>query len=244
MKAGPYDVQDVFGMHQQLFAPLFQRPYVWQKEKQWEPLWDDIRKVAEELLVGNEDCKPHFLGAVVLEQMKVTIGKPDRRSIIDGQQRLTTLQLLVEALRDLCHGREEFGIQCGQLEAMLYNQHVRDEADRLKLVPTNVDRPVYWAIMETTSPVALRERIKEACAGKRSRLAQAYEYFHKAIADWLDLDGPDGPKRCDALVNTILRKLRLVVIDMDSEDDAQMIFETLNARGTPLLPSDLVLCDS
>ena len=240
MKADPHDIKTVFGLERQLFAPLFQRPYVWQEKQQWEPLWGDIRKVAAELLAGNEDCKPHFLGAVVLDQMKVPIGKPDRRSIIDGQQRLTTLQLLVEAVRDLCHGREEFHYHCGQLETMLYNQNVRDEADRLKLVPTNVDRPVYWAIMETTSPTALGERLKEACAGKRTQLARAYVYFHGVIGKWLDLDGDDAVTRCDALVNTIRDKLRIVVIDMDDQDDAQMIFETLNARGTPLLPSDLV----
>lgn len=240
MKADPHDIKTVFDLERQLFAPLFQRPYVWQEKQQWEPLWRDIRKVAEELLAGNEDCKPHFLGAVVLDQMKVPIGKPDRRSIIDGQQRLTTLQLLVEAVRDLCHGRDEFSYHCGQLETMLYNQHVRDEADRLKLIPTNVDRPVYWAIMETTSPTALEERLEKACAGKRTQLARAYVYFHRVIGEWLDLDGDDALRRCDAIVNAVRSKLRIVVIDMDDQDDAQMIFETLNARGTPLLPSDLV----
>ncbi len=240
MKADPYDIKTVFGLDRQFFAPLFQRPYIWEQERQWRPLWEDVRKVADELLAGNEDCKPHFLGAVVLDQMKVPTGKPDARSIIDGQQRLTTLQLMLEAVRDLSFGREELALQCSRLEKLLYNQDVSDDEDRFKLWPTNVDRAVYAAIMDTTSPIALRQRIKEACAGKRSRLAEAYEYFHAVIGEWLELDGPEGHERCEALVNTIREKLRIVVIDMDDQDDAQMIFETLNARGTPLLPSDLV----
>lgn len=240
MKADPYDIKTVFGFERQLFAPLFQRPYVWSETDQWQPLWNDIHKVAELLLAGKEDCKPHFLGAVVLDQMRTSIGKPDARSIIDGQQRLTTLQLLIEALRDLCHSREPLAMQRRRLEKMLYNEDVSDAEDRYKVWPTNVDRPVYKAIMDTTSPAALARRITEACQGKRTQLAKAYQYFHRTMAKWLDLDGDDGVTRCEALVNAIREKIRLVIIDMDDQDDAQVIFETLNARGTPLLPSDLV----
>lgn len=242
MKADPYDIKTVFGFERQLFAPLFQRPYVWKEKEQWEPLWQDVRRVAEELLAGNQDCKPHFLGAVVLDQMRVPIGKPDGRSIIDGQQRLTTLQLFMEAVRDLCRQREDLDLLRRRMEKLVENQDVGHPEDRFKVWPTNVDRPVYQAIIETPCPVTLQKRIKEVCPDKRSRLAEAYLYFHRVIEGWLDLDGDDGGglKRCEALVNAIREKLRLVVIDMDDQDDAQMIFETLNARGTPLLPSDLV----
>jgi hypothetical protein len=75
---------------------------------------------------------------------------------------------------------------------------------------------------------------------KRSRLAEAYEYFHNVIGEWLSIGSQGYEARCEALVNAIRDKLRIVVIDMDEQDDAQVIFETLNARGTPLLPSDLV----
>ncbi len=241
MRAEPHDIKTVFGVERQLFAPLFQRPYVWEQEKQWEPLWQDVLKVATALLDGREDCPPHFLGAVVLEQKRTSIGEPDARWIIDGQQRLTTLQLMLEAIRDLCYEHEHLRHPRRLVEKLIYNDVVKDEVNhRFKLMPTNVDRSVYHAIMDTTSPVALHERLREACDGKRSTLAGAYEYFHAAIGEWLDLESPEATERCDALVNAIREKLRLVVIEMDSDDDAQMIFETLNARGTPLLPSDLV----
>ena len=74
MRADPFDIKTVFNFERQLFAPLFQRPYVWDEEKQWEPLWNDLLRITEQLLAGKDDCKPHFLGAVVLDQMRVSSG--------------------------------------------------------------------------------------------------------------------------------------------------------------------------
>ena len=72
MRADPFDIKTVFNLERQLFAPLFQRPYVWDQEKQWQPLWNDLLRVTDQLMDGNEDCKPHFPGAVVLDQMRVS----------------------------------------------------------------------------------------------------------------------------------------------------------------------------
>lgn len=103
MKADPFFIKEVYEMEKQLFAPLFQRPYVWKQEEQWEPLWRDIRVLADALLDGNYDCKPHFLGAVVLDQIHTPMDRPDGRFTVDGQQRLTTLQLLLGAI----HSRQK-----------------------------------------------------------------------------------------------------------------------------------------
>ena len=91
--------QMVFMQPQRLIVPLFQRPYVWNEESQWEPLWNDVVRVADRLLQRPQDKHhPHFLGAVVLQQVQNPIGLMQARTIIDGQQRLTTLQLLLDAL--------------------------------------------------------------------------------------------------------------------------------------------------
>lgn len=91
--------QMVFMQPQRLVVPLFQRPYVWNEENQWEPLWNDVIRVAERLLRGpSAKHFPHFLGAVVLQQTQSPTGLMQERTIIDGQQRLTTLQLLLDAL--------------------------------------------------------------------------------------------------------------------------------------------------
>ncbi len=90
MYTGTHSIKLIFEKDQRLVVPLFQRPYVWGQEQQWEPLWEDIRNVAERHL-RKETPRPHFLGAIVLDQIRQPIGRVDSRLIIDGQQRLTTI---------------------------------------------------------------------------------------------------------------------------------------------------------
>ncbi len=91
--------QTVFMHPQRLVVPLFQRPYVWNQENQWEPLWNDVVRVTDRIIRHPHDKHyPHFLGAVVLQQVQNAVGTMQERTIIDGQQRLTTLQLLFDAL--------------------------------------------------------------------------------------------------------------------------------------------------
>jgi uncharacterized protein with ParB-like and HNH nuclease domain len=98
MKAEGLTPLQILQNPQRLMVPLFQRPYVWSKESQWEPLWEDIVRIAESLLVNfSNPPKPHFLGAVVLQHRQASISALPQRIIIDGQQRLTTLQVLIDA---------------------------------------------------------------------------------------------------------------------------------------------------
>jgi uncharacterized protein with ParB-like and HNH nuclease domain len=81
--------QEIFTMPQRLLVPLFQRPYVWNEELQWEPLWRDLQNVASRYLENpNSAQQPHFLGAVVFQQLQNPIGDLQQRTVIDGQQRL------------------------------------------------------------------------------------------------------------------------------------------------------------
>src|SRR5437870_5480729 len=104
MKADIVNLKTLFQKDVRYLVPLFQRPYVWNQEDQWEPLWHDIQDLTERLLVGKE-VRPHFLGAIVLDQIRKPTGQTETRTIIDGQQRLTTLQLFLEAFCDLCKSR-------------------------------------------------------------------------------------------------------------------------------------------
>jgi uncharacterized protein with ParB-like and HNH nuclease domain len=89
--------QDVFMQPQHLVVPPFQRPYVWEKEEQWAPLWQDVRRLAELRLRAGSPNVQHFLGAIVVQAQDSILGGLPASSIIDGQQRLTTLQLLMDA---------------------------------------------------------------------------------------------------------------------------------------------------
>ena len=98
MQAKDYTVDDVFREGQLLEIPLYQRRYIWDLESQWQPLWADIERIALRFLAKpKERQKPYFLGSVVIQQRPNEPGAVQRRTVIDGQQRLTTLQLLLDA---------------------------------------------------------------------------------------------------------------------------------------------------
>lgn len=241
MDTRPLTVREIFGQSRQYQVPLFQRPYIWNEEDQWEPLWDDVRTVAEGLL-ARQPTRPHFLGAIVLEQVRTPTGRVDVRLVIDGQQRLTTIQILLEAFADLAKEIGQERVHGAVLALTRNSDPLREkEEEAFKVWPTNQDRELFRRVMQEGSPAGVREALGLRGAKKRSgkAVADAYLYFHEALGEWLGQSAETEP-RCMALLAAIETKLRLVVIDLDREDEAQLIFETLNARGTPLLPSDLV----
>ena len=76
MDAGTLSIGKIFGQDRRYLVPLFQRPYVWNEDDQWEPLWDDVPSVGERLVAGPE-TRPHFLAAIVLDQMRKPTGQVD-----------------------------------------------------------------------------------------------------------------------------------------------------------------------
>jgi len=100
MKAYARSIFHLFDGKRRYIVPLYQRQYVWNREKQWEPLWEDISRVADRRW-ENETGPPHFLGAMVLDQIRTYGNQVPAHLIIDGQQRLTTFQILLSALREV-----------------------------------------------------------------------------------------------------------------------------------------------
>lgn len=240
MKVDKLNLERVFERTERLEAPLFQRPYVWRQERNWEPLWESIQIVAERRLEG-KPVHPHFLGTIVLDQLKTGTGRTHVRQIIDGQQRLTTLQLALAAARDLC-GKLNEGRYAKAFEKLTTNEvPLSDEPDdAFKVWPTNADRDDFRAVLGARSPSAVR-KMEHAHPDDEWLIPNAYLYFHDTIDEWLGPVGTDSfQKRLDALYTALKDDVHLVVIDLEPQDDAQEIFETLNALGAPLLPADLV----
>jgi len=230
--------QLVFMQPQRLIVPLFQRPYVWNQENQWAPLWRDVVRVTNRLLADpGAKQQPHFLGAVVLQQLQNPVGSLQARTVIDGQQRLTTLQLLLDALH-----AELVAVDAVQpamrLEALVSNPPafcVQHE-DRFKVWPTNRDRAAFNSVMAAEPPVAY-----ESLDHRSERLVEAHRYFAEQARDWLQLNGPEEvAMRAEKLEHAVRELLQLVVIDLTAEENAQEIFETLNARGAHLTAADLI----
>lgn len=242
MQVNNITIQQLFHQDRRYVVPLYQRPYVWQQELQWAPLWEDIRSVAERL-AENIETRSHFIGAIVLEYVHQAVGTMDIRLVIDGQQRLTTVQLLLEAFYDYCGtiGAEQ---QHRAIERLVRNDDPmsNDPVERYKVWPTNVDRQHFERVMEARSPVELKQMYDRPLNTKRLEqpILDAYLYFYETIASWADEVEGKRDERLRSLLLAIRSHVGLVVIDVGKEDDAQVIFETLNARGTPLLPSDLV----
>lgn len=239
MDAGTHTINKIFGQDRRYVVPLFQRPYVWNREDQWEPLWDDVRTVAERLING-KPTRPHFMGAIVLDQQRQPTGRVETRLVIDGQQRLTTIQILLEAFADLAAemGREK--LHKALLKLTRNDDPMSEDPDEVfKVWPTNRDREAFAAVMKEGSPDGVRKTLEKQKGPERRRaIAEAYLFFNEAIREWIVAGSED--EKFEKLYLVLKDNLRMVVIDLDGQDEAQLIFETLNARGTRLLPSDLV----
>lgn len=227
----------VFTMPQHLIVPLFQRAYVWDEESQWTPLWQDIRRLVELQISSPGNPATHFLGAVVLQAMPSQWGSMQAWSIVDGQQRLTTLQLFFDAAAGAFASRGLVHLT-GQLAALTHNAgaFVQGNDVSLKLRHTNRDQLAYDEVMLADAPVDY-----EALTHSTSLLVRGHQYFYGQVDAWLDeTSGADPASKAAILTNVLTQSLQLVVIGLTPQENSQEIFETLNARGTPLTAADLI----
>lgn len=154
--------------------PLFQRPYVWDEQGQWAPLWEDVAATFDRR--DDEDTTPHFLGAIVLEAKRHALGSVEVREVIDGQQRLTTLQILIAALRD-AYAAEGIKTRLqSRLAKTLTNDtdYIDSPEEEFKLWPTNRDRRSYADVMRGAHLDSSRDPALP-------RIADAYLFFREQI---------------------------------------------------------------
>ncbi|MDY6957169.1 MAG: DUF262 domain-containing HNH endonuclease family protein [Pseudomonadota bacterium] len=255
MKADAVPLLAIFEKKMRLEVPLFQRQYVWSKDQQWEPLWEDISRKFAEYLEGRKDAPVHFLGAMVLDQKQTPTTHVERRQVIDGQQRLTTLQIFIASFRDFCRAQEceELAKEC---DAFTLNKGMMADPaiDKFKVWPTQLDRGQFMDVISSGSRIELEKKhplVFRRYARRpelRPRMVEAYLFFYEQIADFFNGGGSDEPlaaevpvgERLEECFQALKNALQVVAIDLDHDDDAQVIFETLNARGEPLLPADLL----
>ena len=223
--------------------PAFQRRYVWTLDDQWEPLWEDVSNTADDYLEkldrsngdgveAEQETVRHFLGAVVVQQVNTATKDVERREVIDGQQRLTTLQLLLDAVQYVSEEHEIKGV-AARLSKLVTNDEslVEDDDDVFKLWPTTNDREAFRHAMHNGLATDDYED---------SLIVRAHEYFQSQARQWLGSNAEAIQVRAEALETAVTAMLQMVVIDLGPREDPHVIFETLNARGTPLLESDLI----
>lgn len=266
MKPNTFTISVFFQRERRYIVPLFQRSYVW--ERQWKPLWEDIKTIANQLIDGNEQgtlhhLRNHFMGAVVLNKIDTFGHQVVADEIIDGQQRLTTIQIFLVALRDyLKQNKVEVSSRNWLvLKKVTENELFDDPSEKYKVWPTVTDRKVFENVFsagsnENLETVYPKEKYWQSRYFKpRHRLVEAYLYFYQVVGGYIsgkvavpttgieeEADTPLGTveQRSKALIDALTLNFEIVVIELEDKDDPQTIFQTLNYLGEPLLPSDLI----
>ncbi len=220
MQASETRLQQIIEGTKQYVVPLFQRPYSW-GTREWSMLWDDLNALLED-----SDIHYHFIGSIVTLQ---TISVPqgvNKFLLIDGQQRLTTIFILLALIRD--RARE---LQIGNLtdkihDLMLVNKY-SEGLDYYRILPTQVDRDMFCQLIDQ------KEVTRSGGKGKLEGIQGCYDFFHGKISRF-------DAERLKALQEVIIGRLSTVSIVLDSNDNPHLVFESLNAKGKPLTQADLV----
>ncbi len=225
------DLENIFSLSERYKVPFFQRNYRWRKPDQWEPLWEDVKHLAESSMSEGRSSKTHFLGAMVFAQRGNEQGEPISRDVIDGQQRLITLQIMVAACRDIAKNKN-YDIQVKRLEDLIQIQRhlLSTDEDGLRVYPTKSDRNAFKSVMRSSILVEYKD----------SLISKAYRYFKRQIEEWLKSSDNDELQKLDLLIKILRQRIKIVTINLTADEDAQLIFESLNARSQPLLASDLI----
>jgi hypothetical protein len=253
MQANPRSLDVLFNSQLRYVVPMFQRKYVWEETPQWSTLWEDVAEKADLQIIGNKS-NAHYLGALIIEGVRPSSPREVKRFlVIDGQQRLTTLQILFCAYRDLAlkNGWVSLGktttryLENDGQEVMEY-----PEEEKYKIWPTTLNREVFKKIIsaggcdvvEKLFPLIRLPRKKYP--EKRDNLVDAYLYFSKTIEFWItqtSIKTGKSPEDCAfALLLSLQQDFCVVEISLSEGDDSQEIFYSLNSQGRPLSQSDLL----
>lgn len=253
MQPSRKSVEDLFNPQVRYVVPMFQRKYVWQQDPQWQNLWEDIEEKANFRLSG-KTTHPHYLGALIVEGVRPVSGNEvTRMLVIDGQQRLTTLQLLLCALRDIAKEKNWNALD-KRLTRLLENsdQDVMDNPDeeKFKIWPTTLNRDVFSTIITAASAEVVESNFplihlrRRKYPEPRSNLVSAYAYFRKQCAAWLEGSATQNGRSEESCAQLLLQSLNgdffVIHLSLSEADDAQEIFYSLNSKATPLSQSDLM----
>lgn len=216
MDARKGNIFEILNGNKQFLIPVYQRYYSWEIE-QCRRLWNDIVDMQKRNKAG------HFVGSIVNIAEQAMPTGVQKYMIIDGQQRMTTLSLLLLALRDYAIAHpEDTSINSRRIDNMLLKNEYEVGDERYKLLLTETDRDILIRLVES----------KPIPDGTKSRMIENYEFFSEKITEQ-DLK--------PAEVYESIGKLQIVNITLDrTMDDAQAIFESLNSTGKELSESDLI----
>lgn len=222
LQAGETTLNKLLNTSRQFIVPIFQRNYSWQKN-QYEQLWFDILRASK-----FKEKQNHFIGSIVYIDMGTPAGRPQQLLLIDGQQRLTTISILLCAIKDYV---QKFNLETKLINLakiknqFLYNSDEIDE-DRYKLLLNVQDKETYIKLIDNTIFTVNKPA---------TNIIKCYEFFYERIEDFIKQHG-----QIDEIYAGIF-KLSLVSLSLDKDsDNPQMIFESMNSTGKDLSQTDLL----
>ncbi len=245
----------------QWVVPVYQRHYEWEvgEGMQIPKLWADLQdRAIERLRKDDTPLLPHYFGTIIYEdQSSPPLGDVPRRFLVDGQQRITTFQITLAAIREVARFYKLDDL-ANITNEYLFNREsagTKDrQRDKFKLWSSIYDRPLFQVIIPEEYEAIQRKYTPEHYFLKGSirgrtvpKLLRAYDYLYislKAFVAEREKLYEESPKDVvRALLEGFLHGFHIVSIQLKEYDDAQEIFASLNGYSKPLLPFDLIRND-
>ncbi|QDH13973.1 DUF262 domain-containing protein [Formicincola oecophyllae] len=238
MKASTQTILNYFDGKKAFCVPAYQRGYSWEK-KDWAALWEDLSDLAllyEEgaSKVSNITPPRHFLGGIYVAPYESSATNTNTFLIIDGQQRLITFSIFLIALRDVfCEEKDKK--TSDEIDFYLKNHSSASKAYKIYPTSRDDDEKSYNILVEKYNKFSSAERKKF-----KHPMMKAYDFFKSKIKEssGKDASEPSLEQIYKALVNPC--GLEVIDISLDRDDNAQEIFESLNATGESLNSGDLI----
>lgn len=253
---------ELFNKQIRFVIPIFQRHYVWNETEHLQPLWEDITNKCEERQnLSISQIHPHFTGSVVLFQELSDTSNLATYSVIDGQQRMTTFQLILIAFREVCRLKVESEHKqtlIDDFNKLIFNaksfgdKNYEQQKYKLKTTKFHSKDFEYLAnhtfeevyagmILPVQNEYGFGQKTYVNEAKRRSRMLANYIFFKDKITEFIEIFGEqDTENNILTLLNTIKHDFQFVEINLSHSDDPQMIFETMNGRGASLTETDLI----
>lgn len=207
MQATSLPLASIFTGYRIFDVPFYQRAYVWEKE-QWQRFLEDMEFISKQK-------KDYFLGCTILKQQNTDMTQPnDHRTIIDGQQRFTTIAIFCKAL---C-------LKTGETDEFDRHFMVRDKKSKSNscaLVHSLNDRKDFERVTQLKEDTQIE-------VDNKSHIVQAFNFFQKNI----DVEKVD--------IDSLMKHITFIDIELHQEDDEQAIFDTINSLGVRLTTAELL----
>lgn len=224
-------LHELLGHGQCYQMPLFQRQYKWQAEDQLTRLWEDISKLLD------DEAETVFLGAVVLQvEQSGNSSRSTRYTTIDGQQRITSLFLLLSAIARLAEEKGFTDIAENVVNSFLFSP-LHKEKGTIKLFPTFRDHAQMNAVIGAIATIKANKL--SGIGDKDGFLIDAYKFFVDKIEVYIS-GSKNNQQALDTLMTCVLDRLEIVQIILTKDQDANEVFDRLNTGGLPLAVIDLV----